>query len=96
MMNEKYLIIGRFFAALYKLKGERKIRGIQTFCHAHDINRRNLYKLEHDIEGRDGSFNPAWLTYLVRDHSISAHWLLTGEGSFYSPETEEKTQNQRK
>lgn len=92
----RLLIIGRFFAALYRLKGERKFRGIQTFCHAHNINRRNLYKLERDIEGRYGSFNPAWLTFLVIDHGVSARWLLTGEGEFYEPETGEKTQNQRK
>ena len=99
MMNsekERILIIGRFFAALYRLKGERKFRGIQTFCHAHDINRRNLYKLEHDIEGKVGSFNPAWLTFLVRDHDVSPRWLLTGEGEFYDPNSGEKTQNQRK
>lgn len=93
---DKQLIIGRFFAALYRLKGERKFRGIQTFCHAHDINRRNLYKLEHNIETNDGIFNPAWLTYLVRDHDVSAHWLLTGEGSFYRAESGQKAQNQRK
>lgn len=92
----RLLIIGRFFAALYRLKGERKFRGIQTFCHAHNINRRNLYKLERDIEGRYGSFNPAWLTFLVIEHGVSSRWLLTGEGEFYEPETGEKTQNQRK
>jgi hypothetical protein len=52
--------------------------------------------LEHDIEGKVGSFNPAWLTFLVRDHGVSPRWLLTGEGEFYEPNSVEKTQNQRK
>ena len=89
------LIITRFFAALHRLKDERKLKGIQTFCRAHGINRRNMYTLEHNVEGHSGIFDAAWLAYIVRDHNVSSHWLLTGEGEFYNPEMEEKTQNQR-
>lgn len=26
-------------------------------------------------------FQTAWLTYLVKDYGINAHWLLTGDGN---------------
>ena len=95
---ETLLTIARFFAALHRLKDEGKYRGVQTFCTRHNINRRNLYVLEHDIENRSGIFEVAWLTYLIRDHAVSAHWLLTGEGDFYTQKASEiskKAQNQR-
>ena len=90
------LIIVRFFAALHRVKKDRKIRGVQTFCHAHGINRRNLYTLEHDIRGHSGMFDVSWLAFLVADHDVNPRWLLTGEGEFYDPIFAEKTQNQRK
>lgn len=30
-------------------------------------------------------FQPAWLTYLVRDFGVSAAWLLTGVGGMFVP-----------
>ena len=83
--DETLLIIVRFFAALHRVTKDRKIRGIQTFCHAHGINRRNLYTLEHDIRGHSGMFDVSWLAFLVADHDVNPRWLLTGEGEFYDP-----------
>lgn len=71
-------IVQRFFEALYYLKAQKTIRGKQTFTRRYGINRWNLNTLEKDPE-RD-MFQPAWLTYLVRDYGISATWLLTGAG----------------
>ena len=71
-------IIGRFFQALYYLKGQHIIRGKQTFTAKFDINRWNLNTLEKDMT-RD-IFQPAWLTYLVEEYDVSAEWLLTGRG----------------
>lgn len=90
--DETLLIIVRFFAALHRVKKDKKVRGVQTFCHAHNINRRNLYTLEHDIKAHSKMFDVSWLAFLVIDHDVNPRWLLTGEGTFY----DEKTQNQRK
>lgn len=77
------ILVGRFFSALARLKSDRVIRGTQTFTNIYGINRRNLWTLQKKSVG--GLFHPSWLSYLVNDFKVSAHWLLTGEGSFYSP-----------
>lgn len=81
-------IVKRFFEALQILKDHKKIRGKQTFTRDHDINRWNLNTLEKDPT-RD-IFQPAWLTYLVRDYKVSPMWLLTGLGEFYKKGAEPK------
>lgn len=75
-------VVKRFFEALQYLRKEKVIRGKQTFTTRYGINRWNLNTLEKEPE-RD-IFQPAWLTYLVRDYNISAHWLLTGEGTVFT------------
>lgn len=74
-------IVGRFFRALERLKEDKVIRGKQTFTRRYDINRWNMNTCEKDTS-RD-IFQPAWLSYLVRDYNVSPLWLLTGEGEFY-------------
>lgn len=81
---DSQIIVGRFFEALALLISEKIIRGKQTFANRYGINRRNLYLLERD-HSRD-IFQPAWLTYLVRDYNISPSWLLLGVGSAFSSE----------
>ena len=76
-------IVKRFFEALYYLKANKEIRGKATFTKEHNIDRWNLLKLEKDMS-RD-IFQPAWLTYLVRDYGISSQWLLTGFGPIKKP-----------
>ena len=73
-------IVNRFFEALYRLIAMKRIRGKQTFTRQYNINRWNLLTLEKD-HARD-IFQPAWLTYLVRDYGVSPMWLLTGHGDF--------------
>ena len=77
-------VIRSFFEALYRLKQLGKIRGKQTFTRAHEINRWNMNSLEKD-PSRD-IFQAAWLTYLVKDFGVSAHWLLTGRGEMLPQE----------
>lgn len=74
-----------FFEALYRLKDDGKIRGKQTFTREFDINRWNLNKLEKNLAS--DIFQPAWLTYIVKEYKVSARWLLTGEGDFYETRT---------
>ena len=78
---ESQAIVMRFFAALYRLKDDRKIRGKQTFTREYGIDRWNLNKLEKEPD-RD-IFQVAWLSFLVRDYDVSPMWLLTGFGDFY-------------
>lgn len=80
--EESRIIIGRFFDALAQLKSDKRIGGKTPFAEKYNINRRNLYKLEKNYE--KDIFQVAWLSYLVRDYNVSAVWLLTGEGSFYT------------
>ena len=80
--EESQKIIGRFFDALAQLKSDKRIGGKTPFAERYNINRRNLYKLEKDYE--KDIFQVSWLFYLVRDYNVSAEWLLTGKGSFYT------------
>lgn len=80
--EESQKIVRRFFAALYRLRDDGAIRGKQTFTRRYGINRWNLNTLEKEPQ-RD-MFQLAWLEYLVRDYRVSAEWLLTGRGEFYS------------
>ena len=79
--SDSQQIVMRFFAALQRLKDDKAIRGKKTFTERYGINRWNMLTLEKDMS-RD-IFQPAWLSYLVRDYGISPRWLLTGEGDFY-------------
>jgi hypothetical protein len=71
-------IVIRFFEALKHLKRIRKIRGKQTFTNRYDINRWNLNTQEKEPDR--SILQAVWLSYLVLDYGVSAHWLLTGEG----------------
>ena len=74
-------IIKRFFQTLAFLKEAKVIRGKQTFTREHNINRWNMNTLEKNPSS--DIFQAAWLTYLVKDYGINAHWLLTGEGDMF-------------
>lgn len=86
-------VIKRFFEALYFLKASRVIRGKATFTKAHGIDRWNLNKLEKNPAS--DIFQPAWLTYLVKDYGISATWLLTGRGKMIRHDKRTKLQDRK-
>lgn len=93
--NDSQKIVKRFFEAIYRLKTDGAIRGKKTFTEKYGINRWNFNTLEKSPE-RD-IFQASWLTYLVNDYGVSASWLLTGVGEFYTRSVEQsKVQNKCK
>lgn len=82
--DEKGKIVRRFFKVLYKLQALKIIRGKKTFTDRYNINRWNFITLEKNPE--TGTFHIEWLTYLVNDYGVSAHWLLTGKGKMFTIE----------
>lgn len=80
MINQDAIILTRFFEAIQALK-ERKYCNLNTFCLRYGIDRRNLYKVKADPTRQ--IFKPSWLTYLVEDYNVNAHWLLTGSGDIF-------------
>lgn len=91
-MMEKPLnkdIVLRFFEALKYLKENKIIRGKQTFTNRYGINRWNLNTQQK--EPNRNMFQAVWLSYLVIDYGISAHWLLTGEGKIMQSPIQIKT-----
>ena len=91
---ESQAVIRRFFEALYALKARRDIRGKQTFTNQYNINRWNFNTLEKDMT--KDIFQTAWLTYLVKDYGVSAHWLLTGIGDMFVKPKSQSTDVKRK
>lgn len=79
--SDSAAIVRRFFLALDTLKDTKVIHGLTNFTEEHGINRRNLYQLRKNPERR--ILQVSWLTYLVNDYGVNAHWLLTGRGNIF-------------
>jgi len=70
----------RFFEALNLVIASGAIRGVQTFCAEHNIDRRNMLKAQNDPTLK---IQLTWIYYLCTDFRISADWIITGRGSKY-------------
>lgn len=73
----------RFFEAIGMLMASKALRGRQTYCRLHDINKRHFYEQEKNIE--KALLKPYWLVPLVAHYNINAEWLLTGKGGMFKP-----------
>lgn len=80
--NTALEISNRFFQALDVLKGQRKIRGLQTFTKRYGLNYGNMNTLKHNLDRR--TFRVEYLAYLARDFGISCEWLLLGTGPMFT------------
>jgi cytochrome c len=74
-------ITKRFFEAIYELKKQKVIRGKYLFTNRCNIGHQNFYKLEKNPESF--ALKNVYIKYLVEDHNISAHWIITGQGSMF-------------
>lgn len=72
----------RFFEAIDMLIAQKRIRGLLTFTKAHDINYWNINTVRNQPDV--SVLKPEWLSYLVKDYSISSEWLLTGRGGMFN------------
>ncbi len=73
----------RFFEAIRMLMASKALRGRQTYCRLHDINKRHFNEQEKNIE--KALLKPYWLVQLVAYYNINAEWLLTGKGGMFKP-----------
>ena len=81
----------RFFHTLDVLKQKRKIRGLQTFTRAYNLNYWNMSTLKNSPS--EHPLRPEWLSYLVTDFGVSAEYLLTGVGPMFADALEKKSDN---
>ncbi|MBQ0160003.1 MAG: hypothetical protein KBT28_05185 [Bacteroidales bacterium] len=81
----------RFYEALDNLIERKIIRGIQTYCRLHNIDKRNLYAQRKRTDVTIMHFD--WLLPMVTEYGISSYWLLTGIGEMYLPYYQKNTKN---
>jgi len=85
MQNEQEVkIVERFFEVIYDLKKRRQIGGKTTIARDLGINRRNFWQLEQD-KTRD-ILRIGWISHLITKYSVSAEWIMTGQGDMYVEE----------
>jgi hypothetical protein len=80
-VKESKEVTDRFLLAFDALYYKGAIKNINAFCEKHDVSRSAIYSLIK--ERKTKWFRGEWLVFLARDYGVSAHWLLTGEGSMF-------------
>lgn len=78
---ESIKIIERFYEALDVCIQLKKIRGVQTFTRAHEINRWNFNTVRANPES--DMFQLVWISYLCKDFDVSIEWIMTGNGQMF-------------
>lgn len=72
----------RFFEAIDMLKVQKRIRGLQKFTRAYNINHWDLNTVKSNPDR--SVLKPEWIVYLIRDYNISAEWILLGKGNMFN------------
>lgn len=72
----------RFFEAIDMIKVQKRIRGLQTFTRAYNINHWDLNTVKSNPDR--SVLKPEWIVYLIRDYNISAEWILLGKGNMFN------------
>ena len=78
-------ITQRFYEAIRLLIESKAIRGRQTYCRLHGIDKRNFYRQEH--EPTRSIMQLYWIVPLVEQYGINANWLFTGTGQMFQTGT---------
>lgn len=74
-------ITQRFYEALHVLIEGGVIRGRQTYCRLHGIDKRNFYTQEK--EPARSIMQLFWIVPMVELYGINANWLFTGKGKMF-------------
>jgi hypothetical protein len=74
-------IHGRFFQAIDALVLRRQLRGKKSFATKYELNQGNFFKLRNNPQAE---FPLHYLTLMVEDFNVSAHYLLTGKGEIFN------------
>lgn len=75
--NSDNSVHARFHKTIQRLNEDMRYLDI---CERADIDVRNLFRNRR--QGGD-KVPPEWLSAMVTEFGVSAHWLLTGEGSMF-------------
>lgn len=78
-------VVARFYTALIYLINSGRIRSRNEYCKRYGIVQGHLSRVEKNNASK--IFDIGWMTPLITDFEISAHWLMTGHGEmvFKSP-----------
>lgn len=79
--HEGVEITKRFFEAIDMLKAQKKIRGLQTFTRAYNLNRWNVNTVKWHPE--TSVLKPEWILFLARDYDVSTEWIILGKGDMF-------------
>jgi hypothetical protein len=79
--DESKQIMERFYSALDAIIAKKVIRGVNTYCRLHDIDRRNFIAQRKDLNR--GWFQLSWLIPMVKEYDVNSEWLLTGFGKMF-------------
>lgn len=71
----------RFFQAIIICRDNGLLDSVTDFCVRHNIDKAHFYTQRKNL-GR-GFFEVGWMSALVDDCGVSAHWLLTGKGTMF-------------
>lgn len=90
--EEGIAISNRFFAAMAMLKGQKRIRGLQTFTRRHGLNRWNVNQVRFHPDR--SVLKPEWIVYMHRDYGISVEWIVLGKEPVFDPDWREDKQGE--
>lgn len=78
-------VVARFYMALIYLINAGVLKSRNEYCKRYGIVQGHLSRVEKNNASK--IFDIGWMTPLISDYGISAHWLMTGRGEmvFKSP-----------
>ena len=75
-------ITSRFFEAIELLVSHKKLRGLQTFTRAHNLNYWNVMSIRNHPDKH--GLKPEYIMWLCQDYNVSLDWIFYGTGFFFN------------